>query len=447
MILLSNQRQIRFFIFVPFFLTAFVISFSNCGSSLLVSSSDSSKPSTTFTFHSDVAPILRDNCMSCHQAGGSAPFPLTTYREVALYGPQVAQAVEDRVMPPWGAQNSGSCQTFKDSHWLSDENVHTITDWARGGMPEGDSSKKVSPPEAPAPLDRTDLTLEMKKDFYPPFSENVEDIYQCFVLEPGLNSDQYLTGYEVTPGNKDIVHHVVLYHPNAVEDAVNARSLDPNGDGYSCYGGASPDVGPVINASPLAVFAVGTPVQYLPPQTGLRLKAQAPVIMQVHYHTHDENQSGLNDKSKISLKLENIIPTISEMKMAAIFDMSMVLEDNKERTTYTVSKQIRNMYGVPPNTNSGRIWGVFPHMHTHGVSIKANLSRASSPGSNECLIDVPFWQFGWQQHYFYDQYSIDVASADTITLTCTYNTLGIYGLGWGEGSEDEMCLGYFYFTL
>ena len=37
---------------------------------------------SNITFTRDVAPILQDNCQSCHRPNGVAPMALTTYEEV-----------------------------------------------------------------------------------------------------------------------------------------------------------------------------------------------------------------------------------------------------------------------------------------------------------------------------------------------------------------------------
>ena len=37
------------------------------------------------------------------------------------------------------------------------------------------------------------------------------DDYRCFLLDPQLTKDVYLTGTFVKPGNADVVHHVILF--------------------------------------------------------------------------------------------------------------------------------------------------------------------------------------------------------------------------------------------
>src|SRR5215470_15552749 len=55
----------------------------------------------TVTFYKDIAPIVYQNCSSCHRPGESGPFPLLSYDDVKKHAPQVADVTKRRYMPPW----------------------------------------------------------------------------------------------------------------------------------------------------------------------------------------------------------------------------------------------------------------------------------------------------------------------------------------------------------
>src|SRR6185369_12790475 len=63
-----------------------------------------------------------------------------------------------------------------------------------------------------------------------------DDIYRCFSIPLNLASDIYISGYEILPGNRSIVHHVILFTDSTGESAA-LDEKDP-GPGYSCFGGA-----------------------------------------------------------------------------------------------------------------------------------------------------------------------------------------------------------------
>ena len=67
--------------------------------------------------------------------------------------------------------------------------------------------------------------------------------------------------------------------------------------------------------------------------------------------------------------------------------------------------------------------------------------------SNECLLDIPQWDFNWQLSYWFEE-PIRVSASDVMRITCEYSTIGLSEpLVWGDGTDDEMCLGSAYITL
>jgi len=63
-----------------------------------------------------------------------------------------------------------------------------------------------------------------------------------------------------------------------------------------------------------------------------------------------------------------------------------------------------------------------------------------------CVVDVPEWDFNWQQLYLFEE-PLVAQPTDTVTITCAYNTTGQTDtVTWGEGTQDEMCLNFFYVT-
>jgi hypothetical protein len=65
-------------------------------------------------YYEHIAPLIADNCLSCHVGGGIAPFKLTSYSEVKALGPAIADAVMERRMPPFLPDNSGDCAQYED---------------------------------------------------------------------------------------------------------------------------------------------------------------------------------------------------------------------------------------------------------------------------------------------------------------------------------------------
>src|SRR4051794_13544125 len=88
------------------------------------------------TFSKDVAPILFDNCVSCHRPNEVAPFTLTSFDDAHKRAKTIARLTGDRSMPPWKAEPGHG--DFKNVRQLTDEQIKTLQTWAEAGAPEGD---------------------------------------------------------------------------------------------------------------------------------------------------------------------------------------------------------------------------------------------------------------------------------------------------------------------
>ena len=77
-------------------------------------------------------------------------------------------------------------------------------------------------------------------------------------------------------------------------------------------------------------------------------------------------------------------------------------------------------------------------MHTRGRSIDLSLDQST-------LLDIPRWDFHWQQPYFFEQ-PVPVNAGQTAKVSCTFDNPTDATLRFGEKTTDEMCLSYFYVT-
>ncbi len=67
-----------------------------------------------------------------------------------------------------------------------------------------------------------------------------------------------------------------------------------------------------------------------------------------------------------------------------------------------------------------------------------------SDGSETCLLQVPRWDFNWQQGYRMAE-PVTLNPGDRLRLACEWNNeAGEQTVNWGDGTGDEMCLGVFY---
>lgn len=412
-------------------LAVVMFAISGCGGDAEPSSGDAGPGSGEVTYYEHVRPILAEHCVSCHVAGSIGRFPLDTYETASALATRIAEVTRQRIMPPFLADNSGDCRTHRDANWLTDEELDLLEAWDVQGEPEGDPATP-EPVIPPLPtLDGAVTSIETPS-FVP--NRSVSDDYRCFVVDADEVNGRFVTGYEVHPGNKSIVHHVIVYVPfgsDAVREGERARELDAAegevGDGYTCYGASR------VNAMPVVLWAPGGGATNFPRGTGIQIAEGVPLIVQVHYNTLGGSGA---DLTRIDVETaESASPAF--MVPIADFDMVLPPRMSSVSTSATISLDILPVSSV-------RVHGVFPHMHTLGRSMRVDVN--SSDG-DRCLVDVPRWDFNWQLAYWYTT-PVRVSSQESVTITCTFDTSErTEPVTWGEGTQDEMCLNFVYLTI
>ncbi len=193
------------------------------------------------TYHRDIAPILFENCVKCHTTRGMAPMALTTYQEVRRWAPRIKErtAIRDRrgAMPPFFVERNIGIQEFRDSEYLTDEELAKIQAWVDNGSPEGSASD--TPPwvvaaraehaesseeysgAVPWELGPPDLIVRMDPVTMP---KTGPDQWGDFgVLHTGLTEDRYVRAVQVrevsdlsfddpalasTVGGRFVFHHM-----------------------------------------------------------------------------------------------------------------------------------------------------------------------------------------------------------------------------------------------
>ncbi|WP_170319733.1 hypothetical protein [Polyangium spumosum] len=384
--------------------------------------------SQTPTYAEDVAPILMKNCANCHVEGGIAPFPLLTFEQASPLAGLIADRTTAREMPPFNPNNCGHCNKFQDARWLTTKEIATISAWAEGGAPPGDLAKAPPPPEPPKGLTDTNLTIDTGVT-YTPDGSKIDD-YRCFVVDPGIPTDKFLTAYEVLPGDPRVVHHVIAFALDTAEAEAQAEALDAAepGPGYTCYGGSG------VSASRFVVGWApgGGPTRY-PAGTGLRLPGGRKMVVQVHYNLAG---GAFPDQTRIATVVADSVDKEASIQRVAANGIN--LPPGQPMTAVT------NEETIPAQIPEVTVWGVAPHMHGAG---KTMYVENELDGQKQCLVEVSNWDFHWQSFSMYET-PPKVKGGSTTRITCGYDTTGRDTVTTqGEGTEDEMCIAFFYITL
>lgn len=392
------------------------------------------------TYHRDVRPILETHCTSCHQSGAIGGFDLTGYDATRARGVSVLASVSSGMMPPWPPAPG---LPFLHERRLSDVERETLREWVTGGMPEGNPSDYVEPSEEIEGI-RVDAEIPMARPYRP--QDGLTDDYRCFVLDPQLERDTAVVGFDIVPGNRRIVHHIILYAVAPSDfGTLDRRETEEDEDGYTCFGG------PRVSAMMLGAWVPGTTATRFPSRTGIVLEKGSRFVMQVHYNTLEVAEA--EDLSTVQLQYAT--PTaVSGAYIIPLLQDDFRVEPEEVQTVEAVFDT--SEVSFLPAGVSVRLHGLLPHMHMLGRSIRVTVDRAG--GGTETLIDIPRWDFHWQQMYFYEE-PVVITKGDVLRLECVFDNrsqnqpvvngerLQPRPIEWGEGSLDEMCLNYFYGTF
>lgn len=394
----------------------------------------------TPTFNKEVIRILQNNCQVCHRPGDIAPFSLMTYEETWPWAERIREVTESRYMPPW--KPADGCGDFQFERKLTQQEIDTLARWVEVGAPEGDPADLPPPLEFPDQwrLGQPDVVLELPTDFMPdPYGQ---DVYRCFSLPTPFTRDQWISAVDIQPGNRAIVHHVLLF----VDRRGQSAALDEQdvGPGYSCFGG--PGVEPANETEGveflLGAWAPGAQPLVAPDQVAFKVPAGARIVIQMHYRPNGRPES---DRTKVGLYFPTT-PIKKQFRTLPILNRNFTIPAGAERHRVTATFRI-------PSFIDFHGWLIAPHMHLLGREIKVTAKPLNRP--LQCLIHIKDWDFNWQDGYWLEK-PVPLPRNTTITVEAYYDNSANNPLNpnsppqpvsWGERTVDEMCLVFLGFTV
>ncbi len=447
------------------------------------------------SFKAAVAPILEQNCASCHNSGqvGSLHWVLDTAGDAASVSAGIKTTTQARYMPPWPASDKGV--PLSHPMTLSAADLSTLASWAdHGGKLDEPATTPIKPSkQVQEAAPRKDEVLMMPKAYTGVSS--IPNDYRCFVLDPKITKPTFLTGYTFLPDQLTEIHHSQVFHISG-QQAANAAKLEGQDGrpGWQCYGGVDvPGVSPSWNGTQPKTQDVGfsgqnnlvagwvpgqLPVIY-PDNSGILLMPGDQLVMQLHYH-HDGNitpdRSGLalqlTPQAGSTIKKLRIVNPLAPVEIPCdpkhtgpLCDRTKAINDDVRLygpqgafienglmllCGQTPAKLTADFNGTVAHSScnlqvpmSGTLVAVMGHMHTLGKTFRLTLDP-NTPKS-KILLDIPNWNFDWQMNYGL-QTPLHVTAGEPIKMECSWDrsldpTRNPKYIVFAEGTEDEMCFG------
>jgi hypothetical protein len=395
-------------------------------------------PIAHVTYARDVAPILQQRCETCHRPGQVAPFALTKYNEAKSHADMIVEVTQRRIMPPW-IPGPETAHRFVGQRWLSERELALLAKWVEEGCAMGDEADlPPSPMFAEGwQLGVPDLVVKMQEPFSVP--ANGPDLLQNFVVPIRIPNDKLVAAVEFHPGNKRVVHHAVLF----LDDKGQARKLDAATPepGYANFGGPG-----FLPSGALGGWSVGNTARRLPNDMGRYLKKGSDLVVQVHYHPTgkvevDQSEVGLYFVDKpVEESLKEPAKLVGSIWMANYeMDIPAGEANYRRSTTYTLPKEVVMV-------------GIVPHMHLLGRSMRVTATQPMA--DPEVLIDIPDWNYNWQDEYYYERPILLKAGTKIVVEAVFDNSADNPSnpsspprhVTWGEETTDEMLFCFFLLT-
>jgi mono/diheme cytochrome c family protein len=402
------------------------------GATALLPASSGPAPSSAVTFSESIAPILYENCVTCHRPGEAAPFSLISYDDARKKGKLMAKVTASRYMPPWHAAHGYG--DFADERRLTDAQIATIGDWVKAGMPEGDPAKMPTLPQFPSGwhLGTPDLVVQMPAAFELPASG--PDIYRNFVVPTHLTEDKWVRAVEFRPSARKAVHHVLYAY-----DASGAAARRDGKDGKPGFGGmGTAGVGGASGASgPLGGWAVGATPVFMPAGVALPLPKGSDIILQMHFHLTGKPET---EQATLGIYFAAQPPErkLWSIQVPALFGFGSGIDVPPGDKNYVID----DSFTLPVDMKALTVGA-----HAHYLAKEMKATATLPDGSTQPLLWIQDWDFNWQDRYVYKS-PVMLPKGTRIDVHLSYdnsadnphnpNPTSPTRVQWGEQSFDEM---------
>ena len=372
-------------------------------------------------YATDVAPIIIENCVACHNQGGVGPFAFDSYVMVLGWSPMIREVLMNKRMPPM--QVDPDIGHSDNARYLPTKELQTLVHWIDAGAPRGLSATDPLENFEPANEDRwvlgePDYIVSAKSHDVPP--TGVLDYVYDRVDLPFVE-DKWLRAVEYKAGDSSVLHHLVTF-VTAPDEDFWGKERDEIYTERRFVESYSPGK---VNAK---VFEKGTGV-FIPKGSSLS--------MQFHYVTNGRRTT---DSSRIGLYFSE--------------------EQNlRERLVQVVSSR----FVLPPNEPNFELQadfvfespvvltGVRAKMNYRGKRMKFSIEEAD--GIIKDIFSIPAYNYGWQPHYKLNEplvleagTKIYVRGALDNSISNPTNPDPDKEVTFGLNSWDEMFTGYFTFN-
>lgn len=376
---------------------------------------DVSFPARTdsLSYVEEIAPILAENCATCHREGGIAPFALNSSAMVQGWSPMIREVLMTKRMPP--GQVDPHVHKFKNGRTLAVEDTRKLISWIESGSPvdgASDPLAQLSWPDTKWVIgSEPDLVVKIPAQEVP--ATGVVDYIRLKVPVVGLEKDRWLRASEFIPGDRTVVHHATGTF-----------------EGGRLEGGSRVAV--------LNRYVPGSEPRIEPPNTGGLVKKDAVIDVTLHYTTSGKEAV---DESEFGLWFypDGVVPEEQlSARLIGVFANAWA-----DIPPHAKNYEMSNSFILPEDAD---VYSYHPHMHFRGKDLR--MFADYPDGSREELINIADYSYAWQLTYELEE-PIFMPKGTKITSIGHFDNSSqnlanpdpSRAVPWGEQSWDEMFFG------
>lgn len=367
-------------------------------------------------YATEVAPIIAEQCASCHREGGIGPFAMDSHLMLQGWSPMLREVLLTKRMPP--TQVDPYIGHFDNARYMSDADLQTLVHWIDAGAPRGASAtdplaELSFPDRREWQMGEPDYIVKAPAHEIP--ATGVLD-YINITVELPFEEDKWVKGVQYIAGDEAVLHHLLTY--------VTAPSEYVGGEAAT-----------VNNATRfLEGYAPGkVDAMEFPENTGVYVPEGHNLTMQFHYTTNGRETV---DETLLGLYMYDEPPEHENFtqSVATMFRIPPYEQNHEVAAEYVFDEEVV-------------VTGLRPHMHFRGKDMKFTVEFPD--GTTRDLLSVPAYSYAWQPTYQLSEPMVLPAGTKAhVTGTfdnSEYNPANpdpSKELTFGLQSWDEMFIGY-----
>ncbi len=358
----------------------------------------------------DIAPIVQEKCVVCHQPGGLGPMQFTRYEQIKGFAPMIREVLRTHRMPPF--QPDVTVGHWAPNEGLSSAQLKTMVHWVEAGAPRGDGEDPLAKTVFKAPawkLGEPDVVLAI-----PPVDVPATGVlpYQNPVVATNMTEGRWMRASEFRVTDKRVLHHVTttLLAPG------DTGNLTRQERSAGAVGGQGP----------------GREINLVPEDMGVWVPANSKIAMQTHYTPYGKPTT---EATKVGLYF---YPKGQEPKYAlrthSVYGFGITIPAGEEYHRELAYADIpKDMI----------VYGLTAHAHVRGGSTQVWVRYPD--GREEIVLAVPRYDFNWQCEFYLEKPLLLPAGSRVINKWTYDNSTRNRGnpdpkkdIAFGEQTTEEM---------